>query len=99
MTARETSRARWVRETRESVLRALLDERGVPQSAGSLEDNLDVTHWTSIGPMGVRSAREIGAALRWLEQQGLAEAVERDEYDPPGKVYVAAARAYEGATA
>jgi hypothetical protein len=89
MTANETSRERWVRRTRESVHRYLAGSR-VPESAQSIEDNLDIGVWTSIGLMDRRSAREINAALRWLVAQGYATALpkeHRDPYDPPGKLY------------
>jgi hypothetical protein len=84
----ETQRQRWVRRTRESVMRQLARE-GV-STAGSLVDNLDISWWSSIGPMDVRSQREISAALNWLVQQGFAEVIDeklRDPYDPPGKLY------------
>lgn len=88
-TKKETSRQKWVRETRESVLRALLAECGVPMSAASLDGNLDVSdYFTGIGFIGVRSQREISAALVWHEKQGNVQQVERDPIDPPGKCYI-----------
>jgi hypothetical protein len=59
-------------------------------SASALVDNLDISWWSSIGPMDVRSVREISAALTWLVKEGKAEVIDeklRDPYDPPGKLY------------
>lgn len=71
MATKETSRQCWVRETRESVHRALAREYAA--SAAALEGNLDITRYsTGLGFTGVRSAREINAALRWLESKGWA---------------------------
>lgn len=79
----ETSRQRWVRQTRQSVHRALA--RDYAASADGLEGNLDVNDYVSgLGFTGVRSVREIQAALRWLEQQGLAE---RADLDGDGALY------------
>lgn len=91
MSARENSRDRWTRHTRESVLRAMVAEHGVPMSAQALVDNLDVGEYTSIGFVGVRSQREVSNALRWHVRQGNLQELpehERDPYDPPGKLYV-----------
>lgn len=79
MTRRETGRQKWVRETRESVHRALRSE--FVASAGYLEGSLDVGGYsTGFGFYGQRSAREIAAALRWLEAQGFARRTgEKDE--------------------
>lgn len=83
----ENSRERWVRETREATVRALV-RFAVPASAAALEDELDLGTWTSIGLIGHRSAREVSAALRWAVAEGYAEPVaERDPEDPPGKLY------------
>lgn len=60
-------------------------------SAQSLEGNLDVgTYISGMGFVGVRSSREIGAALRYLEGEGFARRLTKDErceYDPPGVIY------------
>jgi len=86
-----TRRERWVRRTRESVARALAGD-DVPESASSLEDNLDINDYaTGIGFIDRRSAREISAALVWLEKQGYVESMtfDRDDYDyAPGKHYM-----------
>lgn len=90
--ARETGQSKWVRETRWSVIRALAGEQ-VPVRARDLEGNLDIsTYMPSLGFSGVRSEREISAALRWLVEQGYAESMtfERDDYDyQPGVHYSA----------
>jgi hypothetical protein len=87
--ANETSRARWVRETRESTGRLLLWEE--VHSALGMEGNLDIGDYvTGLGFRGVRSAREIGAALRWMEREGYAielPAVCRNVEDPPGVLF------------
>ena len=83
-----TSREKWVMNTRNSVIRALVKEQ-VPMSAGALEHNLDIDRWTDIGPHA-RTSREISAALRWAAKEGLADEVtERTVFDPPGKLYEA----------
>ena len=82
---------RWVWRTRESVARALAGAN-VPESAASLEGNLDIGDYISgLGFIDRRSAKEISAALVWLEQNGLAESMEfgKDDYDySPHKHYV-----------
>lgn len=87
---KETSQQKWVRRTRESVLRAIAKE-GIPVSAGYLEDCLDITtYYTGLGFVDRRSQREVSAALRYLVTQGHArrlDASERDVYDPPGTLY------------
>lgn len=97
----ETSRARWVRETRESVLRALCSD-GIPMSAGALEDNLDISWYSSgLGFFGRRTAREISAALRWLVGEGYARRLDADErtpYDYPGVLYVPTDLGYDNIT-
>jgi hypothetical protein len=81
------ARERWVAATRTSTARAL-HRIGIPMSAAALEGNLDIDRWTSIGPL-MRTQREISAALRWLIAEGYAKAVEdRDQLDPPGRLYV-----------
>lgn len=90
MTARETTRERWVRRTRESTLRYLAQEQ-IPLSARAIEGNLDIGGWGTLGPIGARTDREIGAALRWLVQQGHVERLkesEREPSDPLGPLYV-----------
>lgn len=84
-----TGRERWVQRTRESVLRALEREHGGPETAQSLEGNLDIsTYMPSLGFVDQRTEREIAAALRWLAVQGWVEEAEREPYDPPGgKLY------------
>lgn len=87
-----TSRERWIARTRESVTRRLADD-GVPQTAGDLVDNLDITRYLpSLGTIDQRTEREISAALRWLVEQGYAEEVHPDypgqfaEYGMRGRV-------------
>jgi hypothetical protein len=90
--AHEHGQARYVRETRWSVARALAKEQ-VPMRARDLEGNLDISDYLpSLGFVGVRTEREISAALRWLVEQGYAESMtfERDDYDyRPGIHYSA----------
>lgn len=90
MTRKETARERWVRETRESVLRLLAKER-IPLSACELEGNLDISTYSSgLGFMGRRSAREISSALRWLAGMGYVRRLSEDErtpVDPKGVLY------------
>lgn len=93
MATATTSRQRWVTTTRQATCRALAAERGVPMSATALEGNLDCSGYISgFGFTGVRTAREISAALRWLADRGLATRLpdaERDPEDPPGVLYAA----------
>lgn len=83
---------RWVRRTRESVMRQLVRER-IPMSQQGLEDNLDITRYVpALGFVDRRSEREIGAALRWLSARGYARRLREDERqrdDWPGVLYEA----------
>lgn len=86
------SRDRWIARTRESAARKLAED-GVPQTAGSLLDNLDITRYMpSLGFIDQRTEREISAALRWMVGQGYAEEVHPDypgqfaEYGMRGRV-------------
>jgi len=85
------SRERWVRRTRESVMRELAKEH-VPLRATDLEDNLDISEYMpSFGFVDRRTEREISAALVWLEKQGYVTSMEydRDDFDyEPGKHYI-----------
>ena len=87
-----TQREKWVTETRESTGRALVREQ-IPMSAGALYGNLDCsTYISGLGFTGIRTEREISAALRWLVDEGYAERLpddQRDPDDPPGALYVA----------
>lgn len=88
-------RERWVRRTRESVVRALAGDWSGGATAAHLEDNLDIGEYMpSLGFVDRRSMLEIQAALRWLAKQGLVEEVavtkdERREFDmkPGQKMY------------
>src|SRR3954466_376787 len=91
MPTTENSRSRWVRRTRESVLRYLVRE-SVPLSAGAIEHNLDITGWGDFGVRDDRTKREISAALQWLVTLGWAERLPEDQRypdDPSGVLYVA----------
>lgn len=87
----ETGQQKWIRHTREAVARALR-KSGMPETQNSLEHNLDVGDYlpTLGGMTGVRSAREIGAALRWLKEQGYARVLKPEERlpeDPKDMLY------------
>jgi DNA-binding PadR family transcriptional regulator len=75
---------RWVRRTRESVARLIVEEwYGGPVNAAGLTDNLDITtYYSGIGFIDRRSEAEVYAALNWMAKVGLASVVAREDRDP-----------------